>query len=113
MGKVYNKSGDETVAQLAEGYYTMEKEVKYLSKLVEKQLQEYNLKVMRSSAIQMDAGNIGNCINCLLWIFIDAALDPTCTVCVACISGIIWLWWLVVVCIATCSWCIISWAAVV
>lgn len=42
MGKVYEKSGDETLAQLAGGYYTMEEEAKYLSKLVEKQLTEYN-----------------------------------------------------------------------
>lgn len=46
LGKVYEKSADETLIQLAEGYYTMEKEVKYLSKLVEKQLREYNRIVL-------------------------------------------------------------------
>ena len=36
IGKVYEKSGHETLAQLAKGYYTMEEEAKHLSKLVEK-----------------------------------------------------------------------------
>ena len=49
VGKVYEKSGDEKLKQLAEGYYTMENENKYLSKLVEKQLAEYNKKILRSS----------------------------------------------------------------
>ena len=42
IGKVYEKSGDENLAQLAKGYYTMEEEAKHLSKLVEKHLPEYN-----------------------------------------------------------------------
>lgn len=113
VGKVYEKSGDETLAQLAQGYYTMEEEAKGLSKLVEKQLQEYNKKILRSSCYPDDAGSIWNCVNCLVWIAINAALDPTCTVCVACVTGIIWVWWLVVACIATCGYCIVSWAAVV
>ena len=54
IGKVYEKSGDETLAQLAEGYYAMKKEAKYLSKLVEKQLQEYNLMILQSSAVITD-----------------------------------------------------------
>ena len=45
IGKVYEKSGDETLAQLAQGYYTMEEEAKHLSKLVEKQLPEYNKEI--------------------------------------------------------------------
>ena len=60
VGKVYERSGDETLAQLAQSYYTMEEEAKGLSKLVEKQLQEYNKKILRSSAILMDAGSIWN-----------------------------------------------------
>ncbi len=112
-GKVYEKSGDKTLAQLAQGYYTMQEEAKYLSKLVEKQLQEYNKEILRNSAILMDVGSIWNCVNCLVWIAINAALDPTCTVCAACVTGIIWVWWLVVACIATCAYCIVSWAAVV
>lgn len=54
VGKIYEKSGDETLVQLAEGYYTMEKEAKYLSKLVEKQLQEYDKEILKSSAIITD-----------------------------------------------------------
>ena len=54
IGKVYEKSGNETLAQLAQSYYTMEEEAKYLSKLVEKQLKEYDLEILESSAILMD-----------------------------------------------------------
>ncbi len=55
VGKIYKKSGDETLVQLAEGYYTMKKEAKYLSKLVEKQLQEYDREILKSSAILTDS----------------------------------------------------------
>jgi len=54
VGKVYEKSGDETLAQLAKGYYTMEKESKNLAKLVEKQLSEFDRRVLNSSAFLMD-----------------------------------------------------------
>jgi len=54
LGKVYEKSGDKTLAQLAEGYYTMKEEAKGLSKLVEKQLQEYDLEILENSAILTD-----------------------------------------------------------
>jgi hypothetical protein len=54
VGKVYEKSGDETLAQLAEGYYTMEKESKNLAKLVKKQLSEFDRRVLNSSAFLMD-----------------------------------------------------------
>jgi len=40
--------------QLAEGYYTMREEAKYLSKLVKKQLQEYYLMILQSSAVITD-----------------------------------------------------------
>ncbi|MGQ9691670.1 MAG: hypothetical protein ACUVQY_10530 [Thermoproteota archaeon] len=56
LGKVYKKSGDETLAQFAEGYYIIEKEAKGLSKLVKKQLQEYDKEILRSSAILMNYG---------------------------------------------------------
>ena len=55
VGKVYEKSGDETLAQLAQGYYSMKKEAKGLSKLVEKQLQEYDMEILKSSAILIDS----------------------------------------------------------
>ena len=56
LGKVYEKSGDETLTQLAQGYQVMEKESKNLAKLVEKQLQQYNREILKSSAIIMDYG---------------------------------------------------------
>ena len=62
VGKVYEKSGDETLAQLAQGYYIMEEEAKYLSKLLEKQLQEYNKEILNSSAILMD--DFWSCLAC-------------------------------------------------
>ncbi|MFW9804764.1 MAG: rhodanese-like domain-containing protein [Candidatus Thorarchaeota archaeon] len=55
IGKVYEKSGDETLAQLANGYYTIKEEAKQASKLVEKQLAEYNLQILQSGARIMDA----------------------------------------------------------
>ena len=54
VGKIYQMSGDETLMQLAEGYYTMEEEAKGLSKLVNKQLQEYNREILQSSALILD-----------------------------------------------------------
>lgn len=55
VGKIYEKSGNETLAKLAEGYYTMEEEAKGLSKLVEKQLQEYDREILTCTAIIEDA----------------------------------------------------------
>ena len=53
-GKVYEKSGDETLEQLAPGYYTMMAEAKYLSKLVEHQLEEYDREILRTVGVVMD-----------------------------------------------------------
>ena len=55
IGKLYEKSGDPTLAKLAEGYYTMSAEGKYLSKLVENHLRIYNREILQSRAILMDA----------------------------------------------------------
>jgi len=57
------KSEDETLKQLAQGYQVMEKESKHLAKLVEKQLQEYNREILNNSAILMDDW----CSACLYW----------------------------------------------
>jgi hypothetical protein len=54
IGKVYEKSGDENLAQLAEGYYIMEEKAKGLSKLVGKQLQDYDKKILNTAAILTD-----------------------------------------------------------
>jgi hypothetical protein len=42
IGNVYKKSEDDNLKQLANAYYTMEEETKSLSKLVKKQLPEYD-----------------------------------------------------------------------
>ncbi|MEM1540740.1 MAG: rhodanese-like domain-containing protein [Candidatus Bathyarchaeia archaeon] len=54
VGKIYEKSGDETLMQLAQGYCIMGKEVKDLSKLIENQLQGYNKKIFNNFAVLMD-----------------------------------------------------------
>lgn len=72
VGKIYEKSGDESLAQLAQSYYVMQEEAKYLSKLVEKQLQQYNKGILDSSAILMDD-----------WL--------TCAVCTGVVGTICWL----------------------
>jgi len=63
VSKVYEKSGNETLKQLAQGYQVMEKESKHLAKLVEKRLQEYNREILNNSAILMDDW----CSACLYW----------------------------------------------
>jgi rhodanese-related sulfurtransferase len=84
IGKVYEKSGDETLAQLARGYYTMKEEAKYLSKLVEKQLTEYNLPILQSGARIMDAGTCNPATMPMCGQFSNA-----CCLCTA------WDWWCV------------------
>ena len=44
MAKIYNKSEDGSLAQLVRAYNTMEKEAKFLSKFVKKQLIGYTIK---------------------------------------------------------------------
>jgi len=149
MRKIYKHSQNQTFNELVNAYHAMEKEAKQISKLIEKQLPNYDYEILKSVAILRDpvgcdpaccmaesymsleleplcggggggggspppgGGSLWNCVNCLVWIAINALLDPTCTVCVACVTGGIWFWWLVIMCIATCAYCIISWAAVV
>ena len=64
VGKVYEKSGDETLVQYGQGYYIMAREAKYLSKLVEKQLPEYDREILESSALLMDSYEL--CLTCKL-----------------------------------------------
>lgn len=54
FGKRYEKSGNETLMQFANAYYTMKEEAKILSKLVEKQLPQYNREILQSSAVLVD-----------------------------------------------------------
>ncbi len=77
LGKVYEKTEDETLAQLAQGYYTMGEEAKYLSKLVEKQFQEYDMEILQSSAVLIDPW--WTCIPC-----IAACLVGVVAACAAC-----------------------------
>ncbi len=90
MGKVYKKSGDESLAQLVRAYHRMEKEAKFLSKLVKKQLSEYNMQILESSAILTDDVGFELCLFFCGWV-----LAVGCSV----VTGIL-------VCLIGCSaWC--------
>lgn len=99
IGKVYEKSGDETLMQLAEGYYTIEEEAKGLSKLVNKQLQEYNREILQSSALILDdwctvacstaCGMIGSAV-CIAGCGALCGGNPFCIVFCAIICGGAW-----------------------
>ena len=83
IGKVYEKSGNETLAQLAQSYYTMEEEARYLSKLVEKQLHQYDMEILESSAVLMDHPVTCVWIFCIDWCDVlvgvaEAIAGPTC-----------------------------------
>jgi len=54
IGKIYDKSKDETLEQFVKAYYTMATEAKHLSKLVNKQLSEYNKPIHVVSATLRD-----------------------------------------------------------
>ncbi len=70
MGKVYKKSGDESLAQLVHAYHIMEKEAKFLSKLVKKQLSTFDMLILKSMAIITDQFfDCGACFwSCTLYI---------------------------------------------
>lgn len=108
VGKIYEESGDETLAQLAPGYDTMKDEAKYLSKLVEKQLQEYDKEILHSSAILSDASS-WNCLNCAVGIIMMFMWsDPVCFTCGLCLAGGSLTWALFLLCLALCTVCILS-----
>jgi len=92
VGKVYEKSGNETLAQLAEGYYNMEEEAKVLSKLVEKQLQEYDNLIISSNALIIDAVDLECLMVCLAqlcvtnWFYCYWICG---SVCYACVGGVL------------------------
>jgi hypothetical protein len=54
IGKHYEKSQNETLQALTPNYNNMKEEAKYLSKLVEKNLQEYDKEIINSTAVLMD-----------------------------------------------------------
>ena len=61
MGKVYKKSGDESLAQLIRAYHIMEKEAKFLSKLVKRQLSTSDMLILKSDAILSGGGGSSGC----------------------------------------------------
>jgi rhodanese-related sulfurtransferase len=56
LGKLYEKSNDYGLQQLAENYYIIEKEVKALSRIVDKNMAEYNYQVTNGSRGIMGVG---------------------------------------------------------
>jgi rhodanese-related sulfurtransferase len=108
IGKVYEKSGDETLAQLAQGYYIMEKEANGLSKLVEKQLLKYNREILKSHALLMDA-SIWDCFSCGWEILTSYYWVAGCAGCIACIAPcwtIFTFWWCIGCLLVPCAICI-------
>jgi len=54
IGKVYEKSEDESLMPLAQAYARMNEEAEHLSKVVEKQLTVYDLEILHNSAVLED-----------------------------------------------------------
>ena len=109
MAKHYEKSQNETLQGLAQNYNNIKEEAKYLSKLVQKQLQEYNRDILQSSAIVMDQSL--ECLICLVhcgletvacsvvcydaWILcavpgLCPIVAATCLLCIAVLGPICW-----------------------
>jgi rhodanese-related sulfurtransferase len=87
IGKGYEKSRDESLTPLAQAYYDMKEEAKHLSKLVEKQLTQYDLEILHSSAVLIDGplgppllddgGGGGELPPCDFWCIFNCVLsDP-------------------------------------
>jgi len=76
MGKLYEKSGDESLAQLVRAYHIMEKEAKLLSKLVKKQLSTFDMLILKSLAIITDQFiDCSACFaSCLIYLAIPCGL---------------------------------------
>jgi len=102
VGKVYEKSGDKTLAQLAQGYYTMEEEAKGLSKLVEKQLPKYNKEILQSFAILMD--QIECALPCLFCVLETGIVIWSCWPCFAPCIFVFTLW--------TCALCLLTYCII-
>ena len=104
VGKIYQKSGDENLVQLAQGYRTMKKEAKHLSRLVRTRFLEYDREILNSSAVLMDA-SVWSCLSSIL----------TCLTIIATMQSIIAQCYLcaqVVTCVPACfgvfsiPWCV-------
>ncbi|MBA7651574.1 hypothetical protein ES703_59393 [subsurface metagenome] len=68
VGKISDKPGDESLVQLISAYNTMEKEAEFLSKFVKKQLSEYNMQILESSAILTDVCGDPFCLFFCGWV---------------------------------------------
>ncbi len=109
MAKIYEKSGDESLAQLVRAYNTMEKEAKFLSKLVKKQLSEYNMQILESLAILTDVCGDPLCLivcNVILLFGYGAGTTLICTaacgiICGACAGA----WYTCVACVLCIAGC--------
>ncbi len=102
IGKEYQKSGDESLTVFAQRYKSIEQETKYLSKLVKKQIPEYDKEILTSSAIIMDQdwllclGNILACLAAILTTPEVLAACPLCLQVVTCIpacAAVFTVWW--------------------
>ena len=85
LGKLYEKSEDENLAPLAQSYYNMREEAKYVSKLVEQQLPEYDRIILSSSAVLSDQNIwlcLGSILGCLLDLMFVSEILSACFVCV-------------------------------
>lgn len=114
MSKFYKESGNETLKELAEGYHIIEKETRYLSKVVRKYLQVYDNEIMSSSAILADGGSAWDCFLCVGQIFTTYLTLPLCATyasrIVAC-ATIFTIWWCLGCIAIPCSACIITLAS--
>jgi rhodanese-related sulfurtransferase len=89
IGQIYAKSGDENLIQFAERYYIMAEEAMLLSKIVKKELPEYNKNILNSKAIVMDSWDT------CFWGCIESMIS--------------WLWdsGIMTICAGICFWCIV------
>lgn len=62
VGNVYQESADETLQQLANRYHKMGQEIEHLSKMVKKDLPEYNKNIVNNVAFLID--DFWSCLTC-------------------------------------------------
>lgn len=79
IGLLYGSSQNMSIQQLANAYYTMEKEISYLSEIVRMQLQSYDNEILKAEAILTD-------VDCglLCGIIIGGACGTVCAVACGC-----------------------------
>ena len=108
IGNVYKKSENDTLKQLAKAYYTMEEEVKNLSKLVKKNLSEYDKFINTISATLWDGW--WECILCEIacGIAVVGGCLAACIyfplICYYCVLIMFYVEWLHMSCYAACHY---------